>query len=328
MTPDDLRRWGRYATTSPTYTRLVNAIADDEDLMRVLNRIEHSPQPNILFAGVQYLMMSEGEPELSRHFPNFTQFDPGVPGLEGQFRDFVLDREEVLVEIGRTRFTQTNEARRCVALLPAVWMLGHESIHLIDLGTSAALNLILDHFRYRWGDVEWGPQSPVSLETENRGREIVPRELEILSRTGLDLNPINPADPGDARWLEALIWPEHHERRRRLRAALRLQATLRLAGTVAWDVVAGDATETLGPVLSRLPKGEPAIVMHSFALNQLEPEQRDRVGEIIDGARSERFVGRVSFEPAEAGSSLVEVDYGAGLVAVGRAQHHGEWVEF
>lgn len=324
MTPGQLREWAKYATTSPTYTRLVAAIASDDDLLVVMSRIEHTPRPNILFAGVQYLMMRGEGPELARHFPNFESFDPEASGLVPRFREFVIRHEEELVEIGRTRYTQTNECRRCVALLPAIWMLGAVRCHLVDLGTSAGLNLALDRFRYRWNGTEWGPESPVLLETENRGREIDFHDLEILSRTGLDLNPIDATDPDARLWLEALIWPEHEQRRRRLQAALRLAATVEL------DLIPGDALETLGPVLEGLPRGEPAVVMHSFALNQFTPEQRMRVSEVIDDARSRRPVGRVSFEAlgAHAGSSVVRIDDGSGMAEVARAHHHGEWVEF
>jgi hypothetical protein len=324
VTPDQVREWGQYASTSPTYTRLIDAIASDDGLLGVLNRIEQTPRPIMLFAGVQYLMLLDGGTELARHFPNFDEFDPDTSGLEERFRRFVLDRAQELVEIGRTRYTQTNECRRCVALLPAIWMLGYDRLHLVDLGTSAGLNLLLDRFRYRWDGVEWGPESPVVLVTENRGRAIVPRDLEIVSRTGLDLNPIDPTDPDERRWLEALIWPEHHDRRDRL------QAALSLAGTVKLDLVAGDALETLGSALSRPPEGEPVVVMQSFALNQFTSEQRDRVTETIDAARGDRPVGWVSLEVvgAAAGSSVVEIDDGSGPAEVGRAQYHGEWIEF
>jgi hypothetical protein len=324
VTPEQLRTWGRYATTSPIYSRLVEAIAADDELLRVLSRIEHTPPPNLLFAGVQYLMMRDGGAGLSRYYPNFDDFDPGADGLENRFREFVLDHEESLVEIGRTRHTQTNECRRCVALLPAIWMVGHERFHLVDVGTSAGLNLMLDRYRYRWDGVAWGPESPVLLETESRGRVVAPRPIEILSRTGLDLHPIDPLDPDERLWLEALIWPEHHDRRQRLRAALGLAVDVEL------DLVPGNAAETLGPTLSGLPRGEAAIVMHSFALNQFAKADRWQLDGVIDDARTDRDVGRVSFEASntDRGSSVVTIDDGTDPVEVGRAQHHGEWIDF
>ncbi len=37
---------------------------------------------------------------------------------------------------------------------------------------------------------------------------------------GIDLNPLNLNDEGDVAWLDALIWPEHADRRARLRSAV------------------------------------------------------------------------------------------------------------
>ena len=185
------------------------------------------------------------------------------------------------------------------------------------------LNLCLDRYHYRWGDLTWGGDSPVELTTENRGAPVVPREIELLSRTGLDLHPVDPGDEEDRRWLEALIWPEHRERRTRLRAALQV------ASTIDVDLVPGDALELLGPTVDGLPEGEAVVVMHSFTLNQLHPSTRERVGEIVDECRALRPVHRISMEALdpEDPAAALGVDGGGGLEVVGRAQPHGEWLE-
>ncbi|MGD2060933.1 MAG: DUF2332 domain-containing protein [Acidimicrobiia bacterium] len=325
MTPDEVREWGRFATSSPTYMRIVESIATDPELIAVVNRIAHAPRLNILFAGVQLLMMGGRGGELAAFYPNFPGIAPEQGNLETAFRDFVLTHADELETIGRNRYTQTNECRRCVALVPAIWMLGQESFHLLDLGTSAGLNLLLDRYRYRWSRVDWGPaDSPVILETENRGEEIVPGGLDVLSRTGLDLVPIDPTDPEERLWLEALVWPEQSDRRQRLRSATGL------ASSVDLKLVAGSALETLGPALSNLPEGEVAVVINSFVLFQMDVDQQEAVVVIIDEARRQRPVLRVSFEPSETapGSCEVAIDDGSGLVDVGRADQHGEWIEF
>lgn len=290
----------------------------------MLNRIEHTPEPNVLLAGVQYLMARQGGGELEAHYPNFSGEKAPVEGVDGPFRRFVLGHEEELVEIGRTRYTQTNECRRCVALLPAIWLTGADRFHLVDLGTSAGLNLLLDRYRYRWNGVGWGGDSPLMLVTENRGAPVTPREIEVLSRTGLDLHPVDPANSEDRAWLEALVWPEHRERRERLQAALEVAAS-----AVDVELIAGDALELLGPIIDGLPGEEPAVVMHSFVLNQFHPTARERVGEILEACRARRPVHRISMEALDADDSAaaIEVDSGSGLVKVGRAQPHGEWVE-
>src|SRR5262249_21496597 len=43
---------------------------------------------------------------------------------------------------------------------------------------------------------------------------------QIVWRRGLDLHPLDVADDSHCTWLETLVWPEHHERLHRLRAAI------------------------------------------------------------------------------------------------------------
>jgi hypothetical protein len=149
------------------------------------------------------------------------------------------------------------------------------------------------------------------------------RDFEVLSRIGLDLSPIYPADDDAKRWLDALIWPEHAERRARLRTALDLVASL------AVELVAGDALVTLPGVLAGLPPGEGAVVVNSFTLIQFTPEERDRLERISDEARSNRPVFRVSMEVIDKKDdwALLWTDDGAGPKRVGQAHPHGEWIE-
>jgi hypothetical protein len=243
----------------------MEVIAEDEKLMAVLNRIEHKPQPNVLLAGVQSLLMHDPTEPLAGFYPNLVDDPAPVADVDRTFREFVLEHNEELVEIGRTRHTQTNEAGRCSALLPAIWETGSSRFHLIDLGASAGLNLALDRYRYRWDGLEWGPESPVTLQCAIRGRIPDPQEIELLSRIGLDLNPLDPSDPDDRQWLEALIWPEQEDRRRRLHAALGIHRELDV------DLIAGDASETLGLALERLPGDDPC---GRDALLRPQPAQR------------------------------------------------------
>ncbi|MGH8946267.1 MAG: DUF2332 domain-containing protein [Acidimicrobiia bacterium] len=323
LTPERARAWGKYAETSPLYQRLNEVVAGDNSLMSVLNSIEHTPRQNILFAGVQYLMLRDGGGELAQYFPNFTDRPRDLADVAGTLTEFVTAHADELSEIGRTRFTQTNECRRCVALLPGIWATPAERFHLIDFGTSAGLNLQLDRYAYRWDGTTWGPDSPVLLETESRGAEVSPREIEVLTRIGLDLDPVDPTDHDARLWLEALIWPEHHERRHRLRAALDL------AAADPPQLVTGDALTTLGPAIDELPADAPVVVINSFILNQIPRADRTRYDDILNERRSHRPIYRVSMEwlDPSADAADLAVDDGSGLRQVGAAQPHGEWLE-
>jgi hypothetical protein len=278
----------------------------------------------MLFAGVQYLMLREGGSSLAGYYPNITDNPGRVEDVDEPFTEFVLAYSDELAEIGRTRYTQTNECRRCTALLPAIWVAGFTRFHLVDFGTSVGLNLQLDRYRYRWGEVTWGsPDSEVELETEMRGARVRPHEIHVSSRTGLDVNPLDPSDPDDRRWLEALVWPEHGDRRTRLTSALRIAATHPV------DRVSGDGLATLPRVLEGLVDDDAVIVINSFILNQFSQDDRDRYQDVLADARGRRPVVQVSMEwlDQSADAADIEIDDGSGVQRIGRAQPHGEWLE-
>lgn len=323
MTPEAIAAWAKHAVDSPLYVRLSGVIADDTELVRVLDGVANLPQLNILLAAVHMILARGTDDPLASYYASLTD-DPRPidDDLAGHFRRFVLDHEAEVATIGARRYTQTNEARRCVALLPAVWMSGLDRFHLVEIGASAGLNLALDRYRYRWGDVEWGT-SPLLLEAGSRGADPQPRPVAVGRRIGLDVNPLDPRDPDDRAWLEALLWPEDPDRRSRLRAALDITAGLDI------EMVAGDASITLPEVLDTLPAGEPVVVMDSFTLNQLTPEQRSALEEAVADARRDRDVFRISLGQRwrDDGSSL-DIDDGTGWRQVAEAHHHGRWVDF
>lgn len=292
--------------------------------MRLIRRIEHWPPTNLLFASVQYLLMQGADTPLRHYYASLVD-DPGPPeGARAPFKDFVLEHEKWIVDNSNRRYTQTNESKRCVALLPAVWSTGLDRFHLVEIGASAGLNLAMDHYRYKWDGVDWGPSdSPVLLEAASRGGSPQPRPIEVLTRTGLDLNPIDLEDPDERNWLVALIWPEHTERR------TRLEKVIQLAKQVPMRMVEGDANETLPGVLSAFPDGDPVVVMNSMALMQFGRPQRESLYQTIDQAGSTRPVRRVSFEILAAGDEWVTIaaDSGRGLAQIGQAHPHGEWIE-
>jgi hypothetical protein len=131
------------------------------------------------------------------------------------------------------RATQTNEPARCAVLLPLLHRIGGP-IALIELGAPAGLCLIPDRYSYAYSDgtAVHPPSGPSDVVIRCRvAAGSLPRDLavpQIVWRAGVDLNPLDPADPDTAAWLTALVWPEHEHRRDRLAAALRLAA---VAGT-------------------------------------------------------------------------------------------------
>lgn len=84
----------------------------------------------------------------------------------------------------------------------------------------------------------------------------------------MDLNPLDVTDPADLAWLEALIWPEQHERRERFRAA---------AAITAADpptLIRGDLVDDLEQLAAQAPTGVTLVVFHTSVLYQVPAARR------------------------------------------------------
>ena len=323
VTAEYLRAWARHTHRSPLYAHLIELTASHPDLLAIIQRIHNRPPPNVYLAAIHYLLTGDQQETLAHYYASIVDEPRPVDEVDGSFIEFVTTHQDRIVEIANARLTQTNECRRCVALLPGMMTAPFDVFHLVEIGTSAGLNLSIDRYRYVLGDSTWGPQSDLVLSAATPGDPPRLREITIESRTGIDINIIDRDDPDELRWLDALVWPEHEERR------ARLQAALELTREVEVNLVEGSVLDTLGPVLAGLPDGEPVVVMNSFVLNQLDPAQRDRVSGIIDEARSSRRIYRVSLEFIDKDDDWARLEVGEGmeLTPLGTAHPHGEWVE-
>jgi hypothetical protein len=318
-----LRAWARHTHRSPLYAHLIDLTIRIPELMRVIQRIDNRPPPNVYLAAIHFLLMEGHSPHLAGYYQSLVDEPLPVEGVDGAFIEFVLANEEAIVHLANSRYTQTNECRRCVALLPGVMTSPFDQFHLVEIGTSAGLNLALDHYRYDFDGLAWGPDSTVRLSAGVPGDQPRLRNIEIGRRVGIDINVIDRNDPDDRRWLDALIWPEHEERRERLRRALALTSGMEM------EFVEGSVLDELGQILDDLPASDPVVVMNSFVLIQLDLAQRREVDQIIETARSSRPVYRVSLEFVDKDDDWARLEVGdqLELADLGRAHPHGEWVD-
>lgn len=320
----DFDAWADHAGDSPLYQFLARRVADDPEIAALASEIANPAPQNLLFASVQFLL--SGDDPLAEFFASRTTTPSPADESWEPFRRFVISHRDAILEIGHTRRTQTNEVGRVAAMLPMLTSeadrLG-EPVHLVEVGASAGLNLCVDRFRYDIAGTILG-QSDLTLRVESKGGIEVPRRPPYVQRrVGIDLSPIDIDDPDDVRWLEALVWPEQHERRRRLRAALRIRRTVQV------EMIAGDASVSIGPVLDGLPTGGPAIVFHSFAWNQFDADARSRFDAAMERAAARRSLSRVGFEYWGDGGEWPQIRIGLtsdSARPVAEAHPHGDWV--
>ncbi|WP_299953066.1 DUF2332 domain-containing protein [uncultured Modestobacter sp.] len=249
------------APVSPRYAELAAAVAEDDGVLAFLGTLPRAKrQANLLLGALQYL-------------------HGGPPADGGQLRERVLGDGSRLRDTMLTRATQTNEAARCTALLPVLSTIPGP-LALIEVGASAGLCLYPDRYGYEYsGGVRVGPAgSPVQLRCVVTGRGPVPAGVPpVVRRAGIDLNPLDPADPDTVAWLGALIWPGMEERRDRLTAA---------AGVAAREpaeIVSGDLVAELPGLVARMPAEATAVVFHTAVLAYLPAAAKEAFTELVTG---------------------------------------------
>ncbi len=274
-------------------------------------------RPNLLLAAVHFLLLGGAAHPLADHYDTVRSLsligagggggegpaDAAAAGpdrdLVGDFKDFCLTHRAELLALIAERSTQTNEVGRCTALLPALGTIAAgypdgQPLWLLDLGTSAGLNLLFDSYAYTYRQRSDGADgatidagrsgagAPVRLECVVRGELCdLPRlDLPLIAgRSGIDAHPIDPTSEDGAHWLLACLWPDNLPRFARLRGAL---ATARTA-TDRPTVTRGDIIDALPGVAEGIPSEVPLVVFHSWVAAYLS---RERQGQLVETVRS------------------------------------------
>src|SRR3954453_1599693 len=246
------------SAVSPLYAELAAAVAGDDAVLDFLVPLPVGKrQPNLLFAAVQYLH--------------------GTPSGADDVRRAVLDDGDRLRATMLARATQTNEAARCAALLPLLAPLDGP-LALIEVGASAGLCLYPDRYSYDYDGVAVGAPGPVHLSCATTGPVPVPARLpEVVARTGIDLNPLDPADDDTRAWLRALIWPGPAADER----LARLDAAAAIAATEPARMLRGHLLDRLPEAVESAPAGATVVVFHTAVLPYVPSAERAAFTDLV-----------------------------------------------
>lgn len=169
---------------------------------------------------------------------------------------------------------QTNEVARAGALMPGLMAISAATslpLRLFELGCSAGLNLNLDRFGYRLGNIMVGdPQSPVQLAPAWQGLPPPDAMVTIADRSGVDLYPLDVSDADVRERLLAYIWPDQMERVHRATAAIAL------AQALPPPIARGDAAAWVEAQVAP-QSGTTAVVYHSIAWQYFPPATQSRI---------------------------------------------------
>ena len=317
MTLDTLQakfaHFARHAVTDdPLYVALTGAAAQRPGWAGLLAEApEPLRSPTLWLAALQdrvlELVDAGTRPALADWYPSVGPAHAPDAALIAEADAFIARERDALVARLRTRQTQTNEIGRCAVLWPVLQSLaqstGRDRIALLDVGSSAGLNLGVDHWRYRYvDDANDTTLASAADDRDPRAPEIVTRVLagprhahagepRLVARLGIDLHPVAVDDTAAVRWLRACLWPGDRVRRARFDAAVKIAREQR------WPVRAcADAADGVAEWLAALPRDVLPVIFNSWVLAY------------FDGASLRRYVDTVLAAVAGRGAAWISAE--------------------
>ncbi len=319
------------------YHAIVTGMADEDEVMALVAQApDDAHGPNHMNAAVHYLILGGLDHPLAAVYEGTSDADPAP-----LFADLVLAHRGEVLELMSTRHVQTNEIGRVASIAPSlshVERLFAMPVALADIGCSAGLNLLLDRYRVDYGKASVGPaDAEVVVAGHIRTGDPPLDDVDIAWRRGYDRSPIDITDPDSARWLRALVWPDHPDRGERLVKAIELAAAdppvLETADAVtAVERAARDTPDDLMLVLlttwtwfyfdvDTRSRFERAIVDAGRPVAWISMELEDAV-EGLDPVDRPENVGEASVMGLVTGGEGAEVR----RQALGWTHPHGEWL--
>ena len=285
--------------------------------------------PLRLCGGVHHLWRTGQVPELARLFEGLGTGQENAAAIRG-----VLAKHDSVLSAWLAGPPQTNEPGRSAQLMTGLLEIVARhgpKLEILEIGSSAGLNLLIDHYRIELPGISTGPAgSPVRLVPEWRGPPPPNQLPEIISIRGVDIAPIDATTPAGADRLLAYCWVDHTQRIERLAHAL---ALLRAYPP---RLEQGDAPDWLEARLAEpQAEGVTRILMHSIVWQYVDAAGQARITAAMEaaGARAthDRPLGWVCVEAdrtVHRHDISVQSWPGHGTSArIGHAHAHGFWVE-
>jgi hypothetical protein len=253
----------------PFYSALMIALESDVTAQELLAGVRVEQRNPMLVLASLHLAALRGHPVLA---PIYLKARHGLitdPVAAANEVAAVVDTEPELVRSELYRSTQTNEPGRSAVFQAVIALIaerGYRSINLVDVGTSAGINLHFDRFPVRSHD----DGNPLTLIC--RDETPVDRSLALPavgSRVGIDPSPLDLSVDEDRLWLEACLWPEEPRRMDRLDAIV--------AQRPSWPmttVLRGTAAERLGDAIDLGDRSALTVVLNSYVVGYFSEDDQ------------------------------------------------------
>lgn len=315
--------------SSPFYEHLVSEILQDEDMLDLsMNVRSGEPVADMFLGAVHYVLMRGVDHPLALYYPSISDRPKPVEEMYPHFVDFCAVYRGELVSLMQRKYVQTNEVSRSAYLYPvfsSIYSDEERPLALVEIGTGSGLQLFLDSYSYSYGDGRKHGKQDSNVHIESKLVGEPEKELSFIlpkinSRIGIDLHSIDVKKEEDRMWLEALIWPEHTERRELFEQAIENIHS----DQVKW--IEGDGIDTLESVVSRIPENEVLVVFHTHVANQFSEAEKDQLLERIETIGSKRPIYHVYNNIWDRNLHLDYVSpTSRSARIVGTTESHGRW---
>lgn len=283
------------AGSSELYEYLSIKVAEDDELLKLCAHArEGQPVPNLFLGAVHYLLLDGAEHELNLYYPSIVKKPKAPQESFPSFKNFCSTYKEQIIPILKSKLVQTNEVRRCGYLYPSftyVYNKVKKPLALIEIGTSAGFQLLWDKYAYTYNTdgVYGNTDSDVLIKTEIIGENIptLPQiSPPVAWRYGLDLHLNDISNMEDFLWLNALIWPEHRERRVLFKKA----AKSVMENKKDLHLTEGDGVGLLPSIVGQIPDNSPICIFHTHVANQMPEHVKRRLIDNIKRISKDRDV--------------------------------------
>ena len=321
----------------PFYSALMRALEGDELALELLAGVALEQRNPMLVLGALHLAALRGHPDLAPVYDAARRGELANFGVAAHTVLAVLHDDPTLVRRELHRLTQTNEPGRSAVLQAVIARIANgrdRTINLIDVGTSAGINLHFDQFPVRSRD----DANPLTLVCRDLAG--VDRSLalpDVSTRVGIDLSPMDLANDDDRLWLKACLWPEEQRRHGRFDAVVDARQS--------WPdstVLAGHAMDCLHEALAMGDRDHLTVVVNTWVVAYFsKADQAAYFGEMIRLCSSQN-IAWASIEsplmvdwpwpsgegapPRKGGSQILATVPGRSPAAWGWCHPHGHWL--
>lgn len=294
---------------SPLYAALTVRAAEDVeaggpvwDVLGGLAQAKRTHVPLHLFGAVHRLVLEGRAPDLAAHFPS-SGGDGNADGAWDAIRKLLTENGAEVRRLAQ-RPIQTNEPGRSAALLGGFLTIARETglpLALLEIGTSAGLNLRWDRYRYESKAGSWGPEDSPVLITDVFVDAAPPLNVApvVFQRSGCDAQPVDVSTDEGRLTLMSYVWPDQATRFEALKGAIAV------AATVPASIVHADAIDWLSGALAERRPGVATVVFHSAFIAYLDAGERARLESVIaeaaGRANSDAPLSVLTLEPIDEG---------------------------